>query len=233
MAVVVPTYRGGLSLWLGIGEALRWRNPGARLTQVVVVDDGSLQCAFREGSVRIDDVLVSFLVNPSNLGQSRATWRGLDVVDADWALLLEDDLLDWSTAIGAVAGHLSCDVDLISLARSSFDPGAAGVRPMFQPLVRRIFSWAGIDDLQDPTSPIKAVRMRAFPRASLKSWQRSLHEGLVVLSRRTEEILNTPLAWDERPSRYSAGRLLRVGVNLWPRLLYRALRRLTKGAAIS
>lgn len=233
LAIVVPTFRAGRSLWFGIGEAARWRHANTKLTQIVIIDDESPQCAFREGSARIGDVELTLLVNSSNLGQSPATWRGLGLVDADWALLLEDDLLDWPTAMNAVARRLGPNVDLVSVARPCSKPDAAGARPRLQPLVRGIFKWAGDGDLADPTSPIKALRTRAFPRTDLKSWQRSLHEGLVVLSRRTEEILDTPLAWDGRPSRYSAGRLLRVGVNLWPRLLYRALRHLTKGAAIS
>jgi len=224
LAIVVPTYRSGRGLWLGIGAAVRWRYPRCTLVQVIIVDDGSPDCAFHEGATRINGVDISLLVNPSNLGQSQATWRGLGQVDADWAMLLEDDLLEWPSAIDAAAEHFANDVDLVSLARQSLGVDATGPRSMLQPLVRRIFRWAGAPGLKDPTSPIKALRMRAFPAADLEPWRRSIHEGLVVLSRRTVEVGDAPLGWEDRPSRYTAGRLLRVGANLWPRLLCIGLR---------
>ncbi len=233
LTVVVPTYRAGRSLWLGIGEAVRWRHPRVQLLNIVIVDDGSPLCAFRAGSACIGGVEISFQVNPSNLGQSRASWRGLGLVKTDWALLLEDDLVDWPMAIDAAVSRLGHEVDLVSVARPCSEADTVGTRPFLQPLVRLIFGWAGIPDIQDPTSPIKLFRIRAFPAAALKPWHRSIHEGLVVLSRRTEEVIGTPLAWDGRPSRYNPGLLLRVGLDLWPRLLLRALRRLPKRVAAS
>jgi len=230
LAVVIPTYRSGLALWIGIGEALRWRSPRVRLTQIVIVDDGSPQCAFRDGTAHLDGADLTFLVNPKNRGQSEATWRGLCHVKADWALLLEDDLLDWPTAIDTAVSHIGPDSDLVSLARPVLGREAGGARAKVQPLVRRIFKWAGAGDLVDPTSPIKALRLQTLTLASLERWRRSLHEGLVVLSRRTTESDGAPLTWENRPSRYTAGRLLRVGANLWPRLLFRALRPSSKRA---
>jgi hypothetical protein len=221
LAVVVPTYRGGPCLWLGIAAAARWHHGGLGLLRIVVVDDASPGCAFTEGRARVGDVEVVFLVNADNQGQSQTTWRGLGVAGADWIVLLEDDLVGWPATLTAIAHHLAPAVDLVSVARP---PAAAGrTRHGAQPLVRRLFRWAGAGDLVDPTSPIKALRTSAFPPAVLRPWRDALHEGLVVLSRSTREVVATQLAWDGRPSRYTTGARLRVGLHLWPRILRRAL----------
>jgi glycosyltransferase involved in cell wall biosynthesis len=219
LAVVVPCYRSGLSLWRGVAELLAWRHPAVHRLRLVLVDDASPAGAWRAAEVVGDGVEVVALVNPARLGKAASCRRGLERSDAEWTLFLEDDLLGWAAIADLVADHLGDDVDLVSVARV----GRVDRRAV-EPLIRWLFRRASDHALRDPTSPLKAVRTASVSAAVLDRWPGLLDEALLLSSRRVVEVVPPALAWDGRPSRYRPVDRVGLALRLAPRLVAGAVR---------
>lgn len=225
VSVVVPSFCSGPRLWLGTAELLRFHNPLVNRLQVLVVDDASPQCAFREGSLSSGRTELIFLVNPVNIGQSRTCLRGLAASNGDWIIFLEDDLLDWNSVISALVNGMTNDVDLVNLDRGLDSRAVSTTRRTLQPLVRAAFRAATGFKLEDPTSPVKAVRRAAFPLSTAENWGDSLAEGLLLNASSAIEVTSPTISWDDAPSRYSTPELLAAAARLAPRVAARVFRR--------
>jgi hypothetical protein len=225
VSVVIPAYQSGAALWLGLAQLVGWRHHRIGSLQVVVIDDGSPDCAFGNGSLTIADTELLFLVNPRNIGQSRTCLRGIESSTGELVVFLEDDLRDWSGVLSHLVSGFTEDTDLVNLDRGDAPRAATTLRRAAQPLVRAVFRFASGHRLQDPTSPLKAVRRSRFETAALNEWAEWLAEGLVLCARNPVEVAAPGLRWDERPSRYTVAKVAGMVLGFLPPLLFTMLRR--------
>ena len=154
-----------------------------------------------------------------------ACWRGLQACAGEWVLFLEDDLEHWSSLLTAMADALAGSFELVSVNRGATGRRVGMFRSAVQPLVRLAFRFASGTRLDDPTSPLKAMRRDAFAQSRLERWADCLAEGLVVCANRQHEISVAGLRWQAHPSRYSVAQVAAMAIRLAPRLLMHGLAR--------